>query len=76
MMIKSLTRDLPHPGLGDLSIAIMEGQRQIETVRAVDLTIATGVYPDITEHGWERADRPTTQLHPAVAGLSRWPPAV
>ena len=30
----------------------------VETIRAVDHEIATGVYPDMTEHGWERDDWP------------------
>jgi hypothetical protein len=42
-------------GLADLSIAIMERNGvAVETIRAVDHEIATGVYPDMTEHGWER----------------------
>jgi hypothetical protein len=27
-------------------------------VRAIDHGIATGVWPDMTEHGWERDDWP------------------
>ena len=30
----------------------------VETIRAVDHEIATGVYPDMTEHGWERDEWP------------------
>ncbi|MGA2925254.1 MAG: NAD(P)H-dependent oxidoreductase [Solirubrobacteraceae bacterium] len=30
----------------------------VETIRAVDHEIATGVYPDMTEHGWNRDDWP------------------
>src|SRR3954466_9634268 len=46
-------------GLADLSIAIMERSGvAVETIRAVDHEIATGVYPDMTEHGWERDDWP------------------
>ena len=30
----------------------------VEVIRAVDHQIATGVYPDMTEHGWERDDWP------------------
>ena len=45
--------------LADLSIAIMERNGvAVETIRAVDHEIATGVYPDMTEHGWERDDWP------------------
>src|SRR4051795_4216083 len=46
-------------GLGDRSIAIMERNGvTVEVVRAVDHDIATGVWPDMTEHGWERAEWP------------------
>jgi len=41
-------------GLADLSIAIMERNGvAVESIRAVDVDIATGVWPDMTEHGWE-----------------------
>jgi len=44
-------------GLADLSIAIMERNGvSVDVVRAVDRKIATGVYPDMTERGWERDD--------------------
>jgi multimeric flavodoxin WrbA len=40
--------------LMDKSIAIMEGQGvSLESLRAVDLDLATGVWPDMTEHGWK-----------------------
>jgi multimeric flavodoxin WrbA len=46
-------------GLADLSIAIMERNGvAVECVRAVDREIATGVWPDMTEHGWERDEWP------------------
>src|SRR5690242_11304711 len=46
-------------GLADLSIAIMQRLGvEVETVRAVDHEIATGVYPDMTEHGWQRDEWP------------------
>ena len=39
--------------LMDKSIAIMENQGvTVESLRAVDLDLATGVWPDMTEHGW------------------------
>jgi len=42
-------------GLADLSVAIMERNGvAVEVVRAVDHEIATGVQPDMTEHGWQR----------------------
>jgi hypothetical protein len=41
-------------GLADRSIAIMERNGvSVEVIRAVDHDIATGVWPDMTEHGWE-----------------------
>jgi len=41
-------------GLMDLSAEIMRRQGvEIETIRAVDHDIATGIWPDMTEHGWE-----------------------
>jgi multimeric flavodoxin WrbA len=46
-------------GLADLAVAIMERKGvSVEVVRAVDHEIATGVYPDMTEHGWDRDDWP------------------
>jgi multimeric flavodoxin WrbA len=52
-------------GLADRSIAIMERNGvTVELSRAVDHEIATGVYPDMTEHGWEGDDLP--QVFPRV----------
>jgi len=46
-------------GLADLSIAIMRRLGvAVEVIRAVDHEIATGVYPDMTEHGWEHDEWP------------------
>jgi multimeric flavodoxin WrbA len=46
-------------GLADRSIAIMERNGvTVDVVRAVDREIATGVYPDMTEHGWARDEWP------------------
>ncbi len=40
-------------GLIDMSKAIMEGLGvAVDVVRPVDLDLATGVYPDMREHGW------------------------
>src|SRR4051794_27775479 len=40
-------------GLADRSIAIMEKHGvEVDQLRAVDHDIATGVWPDMTEHGW------------------------
>ena len=41
-------------GLIDISEAIMEKQGvTVDSLRAVDYDIARGVYPDMTEHGWD-----------------------
>ncbi|MET9697136.1 flavodoxin family protein [Streptomyces sp. NPDC006529] len=46
-------------GLIDRSRAVMEaGGVTTELIRAVDRDIATGVWPDMTEHGWESDDWP------------------
>jgi hypothetical protein len=46
-------------GLIDRSRAIMEKQGvDVTVLRAVDHDIATGVWPDMTEHGWERDEWP------------------
>jgi multimeric flavodoxin WrbA len=46
-------------GLADQSIAIMRRLGVgVDVVRAVDHEIATGVYPDMTEHGWARDEWP------------------
>ena len=40
-------------GLVEVSAGIMRKQGvQVDTIRAVDHDIATGVWPDMTEHGW------------------------
>jgi multimeric flavodoxin WrbA len=45
--------------LADRSIEILEENgASVEVIRAVDHDIATGVYPDMTEHGWEHDDWP------------------
>jgi multimeric flavodoxin WrbA len=46
-------------GLADRSIDIMRKQGvHVDVVRAVDHEIPPGVYPDMTEHGWERDEWP------------------
>jgi len=46
-------------GLIDRSRAIMEAQGvAVDVLRAVDHEIATGVWPDMTEHGWAADDWP------------------
>jgi len=45
--------------LGDRSIAIMERNGvTVDVIRAIDREIATGIYADMTEHGWERDEWP------------------
>ena len=46
-------------GLIDLSAHIMRTNGvEVDEVRAIDHDIATGVWPDMTEHGWDRDDWP------------------
>ncbi|HWL98762.1 MAG TPA: NAD(P)H-dependent oxidoreductase [Nocardioidaceae bacterium] len=41
-------------GLVDRSVAVMRTHGvEVEVLRAIDHPIAIGVYPDMTEHGWE-----------------------
>ena len=53
--------DVSHTqGLADRSIAILEANGvTVETIRIVDHQVATGVYPDMTEHGWAADDWPS-----------------
>jgi multimeric flavodoxin WrbA len=52
-------------GLADRSMEIMRRQGvAVDAIRAVDHDIATGVWPDMTEHGWERDEWPA--LFPRV----------
>ena len=54
-------------GLVDASAAIMcKHGVSVEVCRAVDHDIATGVYPDMTEHGWASDEWP--DIYPAGAG--------
>jgi multimeric flavodoxin WrbA len=47
-------------GLINASRGLMERNGvQVEVIRTVDHAIATGVYPDMTEHGWESDEWPT-----------------
>src|SRR5689334_23561636 len=46
-------------GLIEVSRGIMEKNGvRVEVLRAIDHDIATGVWPDMTEHGWERDEWP------------------
>ncbi len=41
-------------GLMERSIALMRAQGvAVEAVRLIDHAVATGIYPDMTEHGWD-----------------------
>jgi multimeric flavodoxin WrbA len=52
-------------GLIDLSAGIMRRQGvDVEVLRAVDHDIATGVWPDMTEHGWDTDE--WTTIYPKV----------
>lgn len=52
--------DMSHTeGLMKVSMNIMEKERvQIDYIRLVDYDVAFGVYPDMTEHGWDNDDWP------------------
>ncbi len=54
------TSELSHTqGLIDISQAILEKNGvSVEVLRPVDYQLAYGVYPDMTEKGWERDDWP------------------
>ncbi|MGH3498160.1 MAG: flavodoxin family protein [Nocardioidaceae bacterium] len=46
-------------GLVDASAAVMRKHGvQVDVIRAVDRDIATGVYPDMTQHGWDTDEWP------------------
>ena len=46
-------------GLMDVSIRIMEKEGvQVDQIKLVDYDIASGVYPDMREHGWEKDEWP------------------
>jgi len=49
-------------GLMDISIEIMRRNGvEVESIRAIDHPIATGVYEDMTEHGWDEDAWPAIQ---------------
>ena len=46
-------------GLMDKSIEVMREQGvEVDCIRAIDHDLAIGVWPDMTEHGWERDEWP------------------
>ncbi|MDX1577385.1 MAG: flavodoxin family protein [Gemmatimonadota bacterium] len=64
LFINCTLKKSPRPshtdGLIDISAAILEANAvAVERLRAIDHDIATGVYPDMTEHGWDRDDWPS-----------------
>ncbi|MFW6089739.1 MAG: flavodoxin family protein [Gemmatimonadota bacterium] len=57
-------------GLIDVSREIMERNGvAVEVIRPVDHEIASGVYPDMTEYGWERDDWPPIQAKVMAADI-------
>ena len=73
------TPELSHTqGLIDISKAIMEKNGvSVEVLRPVDRSIAYGVWPDMTEHGWEQDDWPAiyeqvTRAHILVITTPIW----
>src|SRR3954454_23308770 len=54
------TPELSHTaGLAAIPIAILEANGvTVDQVRAVDLDLPPGVYPDMREHGWDHDDWP------------------
>ena len=65
------TPELSHTeGLIDNSKAIMESQGvSVEVLRPVDFKIAHGVYPDMTEQGWDHDDWPRIYEKVRVANI-------
>ena len=65
-------------GLIEISKAIMEKNGvAVEVLRPVDYSLAFGVYPDMTERGWDRDDWPEIQrkvmdAHILVLGSAIW----
>ena len=52
-------------GVIDISVNIMRKQGvAVEVIRAIDHDIATGVWPDMTQHGWESDEWP--EIFPRV----------
>jgi multimeric flavodoxin WrbA len=46
-------------GLADIAIAVMEANGvHVDSLRAVDLDLPPGVYPDMRYHGWDHDDWP------------------
>jgi multimeric flavodoxin WrbA len=57
-------------GLVDVSRKILEKQGvQVDVIRAIDHDIATGVWPDMTEHGWATDAWPAIQEQVMAADI-------
>ena len=63
--------DVSHTeGLASIAMEIMRRQGvTVDTIRAVDHDIATGVWPDMTEHGWERDEWPAITAQVMAADI-------
>jgi multimeric flavodoxin WrbA len=65
-------------GLMDVSAGIMEREGvQVQHLRFVDYDVAPGIYPDMTEHGWDKDDWPRLfseiyDAHILVIGTPIW----
>ena len=71
LFINGTLKRSPEPsntqGLIDISRAIMDKHGvQTSVLRAVDHDIATGVWPDMTEHGWASDAWPAIQDRKSV----------
>ena len=74
LFINGTLKRSPEPshtqGLIDVSAKIMAKQGvQVDQLRAVDHDIATGVWPDMTQHGWAHDDWPTLQERVMAADI-------
>jgi multimeric flavodoxin WrbA len=74
LFINGTLKRSPEPsntdGLVRISTGIMAKHGvQVETIRAVDHDIATGVWPDMTEHGWETDAWPAIQEQVMAADI-------
>ena len=88
MFVNCTLKRSPEPsntqGLVDASAEIMRKHGvEVEVLRAVDHDIASGVYPDMTEHGWATDEWPqlyrrcwkrTSWWSPARSGWATTPP--
>ena len=67
--------ELTHTGgLFEISRSIMDKHGvAIDVIRAVDHDIATGVWPDMTEHGWASDEWPALYQRVLAADILVWP---